>query len=368
VAYWCGFSIHELVFYTNFSTELLKTFIERSSIAAREVKWRANCFGRKFSLLARKLEAPAESLSIRRDTIFRRLREPLRLEVKELILNADDFGLTRGVNAGIIRAHREGILTSATLMATAPAVDDAVELAKAHPKLGVGCHLVLTGGLAAAPPSEIPSLADKEGRLPESLAALVYRVTFGAIRTREMEIELRAQIEKIRRAGIEPTHVDTHKHTHVHPRVMRAVGKVTRDMGIARVRNPIENLHDSWRTARREHVPLVKNMAASSAVRSVAAQFGKLAREYGLRSPDYFLGLAITGEVSTVALRHLIENLPEGRTEIMLHPGLCDDDLRKTRSRLQEHREKEMESLLAPEVRQAVAESRVRLISYRDLN
>ncbi len=287
--------------------------------------------------------------------------------MKELILNADDFGLTQGVNEGIVRAHRDGILTSATLMATASAFADAVERAKAHPKLGVGCHLVLTGGLAAAPPSQIPSLADKNGRLPESLAALVYRVSSGAVRTREMEIELRAQIEKIRRAGIEPTHVDTHKHTHVHPRVMRAVGKVTQELGIKRIRNPIENLRDSWRTARREHVPLVKNMAASAAVCSVAAQFRRLAAQYGLRSPDHFLGLAITGGTGAVALRRLIEELADGRTEIMLHPGLYDRDLQETGSRLQQHRETELNGLLAPEVRQAVIENQIRLISYREL-
>src|SRR5271154_2160978 len=137
--------------------------------------------------------------------------------MKELILNADDFGLTRGVNEGIIRSHCEGILTSATLMATGPAFDDAVERAKATPTLGVGCHLVLMGGTAGAKPSEIPSLVDVNGLLPESLGIFVTKVTSRSIQTRDIEIELRAQIQKILRAGIEPTHVDTHKHTHVHP-------------------------------------------------------------------------------------------------------------------------------------------------------
>jgi chitin disaccharide deacetylase len=288
--------------------------------------------------------------------------------MKQLILNADDFGYTKGVNEGIIRAHREGILTSATLMANGPAFDDAVERAKANPTLGIGCHLVLTGGFSVAPREEISSLADREGRLPHSLGNFVARVSMGTIRTGEIEKELRAQIAKIRGAGIEPTHVDTHKHTHVHPRVMGAVGRVAREFGITRVRNPVENLRDSWRTARSENAGLVGNMAASASVRAVGAWFNSLSRKYGLHSPDHFLGLAITGRLSAAALCRLIDTLPEGRTEIMLHPGVYDAELVKSGSRLQQQRQTELDGLLAAESRRAVEANGVRLISYRDLN
>src|ERR1700677_2331171 len=127
--------------------------------------------------------------------------------MKELILNADDFGLTRGVNEGIVSAHQDGILTSATLMATGPAFDDAVERALANPSLGVGCHLVLVGGKAVSPPAEIPSLADAAGKMPESLPAFVAKISTGKINPGEVERELRAQIKKIRPAGVERTHV-----------------------------------------------------------------------------------------------------------------------------------------------------------------
>ncbi len=288
--------------------------------------------------------------------------------MKELIINADDFGYTRGVNEGIIRAHRDGILTSATLMANGAAFDDAVERAKANPKLGVGCHLVLTGGKSVAPKEEIPSLADREGRLPESLGALVTRISLGSVRSKDIETELRAQLEKIRRAGIELTHVDTHKHTHVHPRVMGAVGRVAREFGITRVRNPIEDLADSWRTARTEHTGLVGNMAACCAVRSVGSWFQSIARKYGLRSPDHFLGLAITGSVSARALCRLIDTLPDGRTEIMTHPGLCDAELMSTDTRLNEQRETELDGLLSAEAKRLTEAKGIRLISYRELN
>jgi chitin disaccharide deacetylase len=288
--------------------------------------------------------------------------------MKELILNADDFGLTKGVNEGIIRAHREGILTSATLMATGPAFDDAVVRARANPALGVGCHLVLTGGFAVAPRKEIPSLADENGRLPKSLGIFVTRVSSGRIRMKDIERELRAQIEKIRRAGIEPTHLDTHKHTHAHPRVMNVLGRLARELGITRIRKPVENLRDSWKSMRSEAAVSPKQLAASAAVRAVSSRFTAISRKYGLRSPDCFLGLAVTGRMRTDVLCRLIDTLPEGRTEIMLHPGICDAELRATGSRLQQQRQMELESLLAPEARRSVERLHVRLISYRELN
>jgi hopanoid biosynthesis associated protein HpnK len=300
--------------------------------------------------------------------------------MRELILNADDFGLTPGVNEGIIRAHCDGILTSTTLMATGLAFDDAVARAKLHPSLGVGCHLVLSGGRAVAPRAEIPSLADEQGRLPASLGMFVARVTSGGIPAREIEIELRAQIEQVRRAGIDPTHVDTHKHTHVHPVVMNALGRVARDLGITRVRNPVENLRDSWTTTRNGTHDRMQGLAAAAVVRAVASGFPSLARRYGLRTPRRFLGLALTGQLGPAALAQVIDRVTDGvidsetrsvrdgAAEIMLHPGLCDADLARTGSRLQQQRQNELDGLTSPEVRAAIAAHGIRLISYRDLN
>jgi hopanoid biosynthesis associated protein HpnK len=283
--------------------------------------------------------------------------------MKQLIVNADDFGLTCGVNQGIIRAHREGILTSTTLMAAAGAFDHAVALALANPELGVGCHLVLVGGKAVAPSEEIPSLADQNGNLPSSLALFAARVSLGRVSPSEIERELRAQIEKIRRAGIEPSHVDTHKHTHVHPVVMEAVGKVVRDYGIKRVRNPIESLRDSW-----NGVGLSTRLVPAGVVRVIGRRFREISARYGLVSPDHFLGLARTGQLGPEALRRMIEALPEGQTEIMLHPGVCDDDLARTGSRLQGQRQLELDGLLDADVKRTVEKEGILLISYCGLN
>jgi chitin disaccharide deacetylase len=288
--------------------------------------------------------------------------------MKQLILNADDFGFTRGVNEGIIRAHREGVLTSATLMACGAAFEDAVARARANPGLAVGCHLVLVGGRAVAPREEIPSLADEAGQLPKTLLRLVARVSLRRVPVEELEREMRAQIEKIRAAGIDPTHLDAHKHTHAHPTVMEALGRAARATGITRVRKPIETIKDSWNTSWGDGAGISKQLLGAAAVTTIAPQFAAISKKYGLQSPDHFLGLAATGRLGPVMLRRIIESLPEGRTEIMLHPGVCDADLRNSASRLQTQRETELEGLLDAGVRGAIEERGVRLISYREVN
>lgn len=287
--------------------------------------------------------------------------------MKQLILNADDFGLTRGVNEGILRAHQQGILTSTTLMATADAFEDAVARARAAPQLGVGCHLVLVGGTAVAPAKEIPSLVDAQGKFPRTLPIFVARVSSGMVRAGDIERELRAQIDKIRRSGIEPTHLDTHKHTHAHPLVMNVLGRVAREMGITRVRKPAEDFAASW-TSQSTDKRSWSRLASAASVRAVTPWFQSLARRYGLRSPDHFLGLAMTGRITSAALCHLIEMLPEGKTEIMLHPGNCDADLARTGSRLQQQRQMEMEALLAPGARASIERNGVSLITYREID
>ncbi len=289
-------------------------------------------------------------------------------EMKQLILNADDFGMTRGVNEGIIRAHREGILTSTTLMANGPEFDNAVARAKLNPNLGVGCHVVLVGGPAVAPKEKISSLADQNGNLPESLGLFVARLTAGLMRSKAIEREMRAQIEKIRAAGIEPTHLDTHKHTHAHPKVMESLARVGKELGITRVRKPMEKLRDSWQSTRDANSSHTLELIVAAAARTVAPWFQTIVRNYGLLTPNNFLGLAITGSLGPAALRRMIDTLPDGSTEIMLHPGICDDDLAKSGSRLQMHRDTEMSALLDPAVKSAVIERDIRLITYRELN
>lgn len=288
--------------------------------------------------------------------------------MKELILNADDFGLTMGINEAIVRAHRDGILTSATVMASMPAFQDAVARAKSNPSLGVGVHLVLVDGRPIAPPNEVSSLLDENGEFSRSLPAFVARLTAGLIRQEHIERELRAQIGKVRSAGIEPSHVDTHKHTHAHPKVMESVARVAKESGITRLRKPFEDLHDSWASTRENRAAAVPQLTAAAAARLASRSFEAICRRYGLRFPDRFLGLAATGGINADILRSLIDTVEDGVTEIMLHPGICDTDLAQTGSRLQMHRQLELDALLARGLRGVLNERGIRLISYREVH
>jgi hopanoid biosynthesis associated protein HpnK len=288
--------------------------------------------------------------------------------MKEVILNADDFGLTRGVNEGIVRAHRDGILSSTTLMANGDAFEHAVELAQSNPELGVGCHLVLISGKSVAPAGEVRSLVDRNGNLPASLPSFVAKVTSGKIRTDDIATELRAQIQKIRASGIEATHVDTHKHTHAHPRVLNVVCRVAKECGISRIRQPIESFRNSWRTTASDRKGTSTQVVAAAAVRSIAPKFRATLKKFGMTTPKHFLGLAMTGQVGPATLRGMIESLEDGATEIMFHPGVYDDALAETGTRLLMQRELELQALLDPAVRDTLAQRGVRIISYRELH
>jgi predicted glycoside hydrolase/deacetylase ChbG (UPF0249 family) len=267
---------------------------------------------------------------------------------KRLIVNADDFGFTPDVNRGILAAHRGGILTASTLMANGEAFDDAVRLARDTPSLDVGCHLVLISGRSVLPPyAPLPASA------PELLRALAAR------RIRVYD-ELAAQVRKILAAGLEPTHLDTHKHTHLAPPVLDAVARIAQEFEIRWVRRPF----DIPLTAR--GVPWLKR-ATSGGLQVLRGRFHRVLARHGCRTTDHFAGFQLTGRFRAPELAQLIRELPEGLTEFMCHPGYCGDDLRRARTRLKESRERELEALVAPEVRAALMEAGVELVNYRML-
>ncbi len=236
--------------------------------------------------------------------------------MKSLITNADDFGFTRDVNEGIVHAHRHGILTATTLMATGVAFDHAVALARETPTLDVGVHLVLVGGAG----------------FPPTVAQMIRAVVLGRIAVYD---ELARQVEKVLQAGLKPTHLDTHKHTHLWPQVMSAVARVSEDFKIPWVRQPFGNPFQG---------PLKK---------------------HGCRMTDHFAGFRMTGKYGAAELAALIDRLPEGLTEFMCHPGFCTDELRASPTRLKESRQRELEALTSAEVQEALERSEVELRDYR---
>ena len=170
-----------------------------------------------------------------------------------VIINADDFGLTPGVNRGILGAFRDGVLTSTTMLVNLRFFDEAVIIARDNPDLPVGIHLSLLWGRPVTDPARVPSLVERDGSFPRSLGVLARRYFMGRISEEEVKVELRSQVQKFLDAGLTPTHVDTHKHVHSLPGVLRAVTEVAREFGIERVRLPIEDVagdsRPSWKIA-----------------------------------------------------------------------------------------------------------------------
>ena len=288
--------------------------------------------------------------------------------MKRLIVNADDFGYTRGVNAGIVGAFREGIVTSTTIMANGEAFEDAIVWAQGNAKLGVGCHLVLVGGKCVAPAKQVKSLVDSEGRLPESLPALLSKLSVGSVRPEAIEAELRAQVERVLAAGVQPSHFDSHKHTHAHPKVMEAVVKVAEEFGIPRIRKPFEDAKLLLWPAFRGGLSLWKQRAAALMAGVNAPKFQRLASSHGMHMPDHFMGVAVTGRLNRQAILSMIEAMRDGTTELMCHPGKCDEELEQSPTRLKREREKELEGLKDPDVRAAIREHNVRLMDFRELD
>ena len=268
---------------------------------------------------------------------------------KQLVVNADDFGLTPDVNQGIVEAHQRGILTAATLMANSAAFDDAVRLAHEAPTLDIGCHLVLIGGRSLL-----------TGRLlPQNAAQLL-----AAIAGRDIRIydELAAQVQRIADAGIRPTHLDTHKHTHLLPPVLEAVARLGHESGIRWVRRPFDFPLTSIHGA----VPRLMRVA-NSAMGLFRSRVHRVLEQHGCRTTDHFAGFQFTGRLHGAELVQLLGVLPEGSTELMCHPGWCGDALRAARTRLKQSRQRELEALVAKETRDALDRNGIELVNYRGL-
>ncbi len=257
-----------------------------------------------------------------------------------LILNADDFGLTPGINRAIAELHQAGVLTSATLMAGGPAFDDAVRIAGSHHGLGVGCHIVLTDGVPVSPPDTIPTLLGADGRtFRPRLTHFVRDLLRGLIRESEIECEALAQVRKIQNSGIRITHLDTHKHTHVFPPVTRALLRVMQTASVGALRNPFEPAHT------RRHASLKRRLQISLLNRFQAG-FHRIIPSSLTTSGTF--GISATGSLDAGELRTLLQYIPaQGTFEILCHPGYNDAHLDAISTRLRQHRETERMALLS---------------------
>jgi predicted glycoside hydrolase/deacetylase ChbG (UPF0249 family) len=295
--------------------------------------------------------------------------------VRRLIINADDFGLTAGVNRAIGEAHQHGIVTSTTLMANSRAFDAAAELARSFggdAKISVGCHVVLLDGDPVLPPERVTTLLQGNGnhgaaQFRNSLNDFVIASFRHKLNPSEIEAEAAAQFERIQAVGLQPSHFDTHKHAHMFPAVLRPLLRAAGACRIRAVRNPFGQIWPLPLTSLLRTRQVWKRFAQLNVLRNFAANFRREVEAHGLRTTDGSLGVLVTGVLDLKLFSAIADSMPEGTWEFVCHPGYNDRDLDKVQTRLRQSREQELQMLTSLEAKQLLRRRQIELISYHEL-
>lgn len=269
---------------------------------------------------------------------------------KRLIVTADDFGRAVPVNEAVEQAHRQGILTAASLMVTGDAAEDAVERAKRLPGLGVGLHITLVDGKPALPPEEIPDLVEADGYFTDRLVSLGVRIFLNPKTRRQLAAELRAQFELYRASGLPLGHVDAHHHYHLHPTVFDMLVDLAGVYGAPAIRVPWE-----------PPASMLGRINMAFHARRVARMRRKLAKA-GLIANDRVFGIEGSGAMDRERLTAILDRLPDGLSEIYGHPatgGWSDRPMPETYRSIDEY-----QALIAPETAAALRRSGARLTTF----
>ena len=277
--------------------------------------------------------------------------------MKQLIVNADDFGLTTGVNQGILRAFKDGIVTSASLLVTGSAFEEAVALAQQSPELDVGLHLTLVEERAVLGRELLPTLVDETGRFPDTSGEFFRRAFLGRINWDEVEREIAAQIAQFQKTGLRLSHLDSHQHLHMFPPVFQIVRRLTRGMDNVSIRNAA----GPWRKSRgvlmgRWVQQLGLNLTCLSARGLYGAPLPQM--------PDGMYGFEVSGCLTRFTLEQILRKIPDGLYELICHPGEDDADTRTRYNHWGYRWADEMEALTAPETRMVLKEQGIALTSF----
>jgi len=270
---------------------------------------------------------------------------------RRLIVNADDFGRSASINRAVVRAHRDGILTTASLMVNEPPFPDAVALARDNPRLGIGLHLTLLCGHSALPPEAIPGLVGADGSFDESPSRVGWRYFFRRELREQLRAEIHAQFGKFRATGLPLDHVNGHLHLHLHPTVLRILLNDAGQLGIDRLRLTFDPFCLNLRLAsghwgyRTMHALIHHCLAASARSRL---------KQRGIRHTRFVFGLLQNARVDEAYVSALLPLLPAGDSELYSHPSL--DEFRR-----------ELDALISPRVRAQVGALGIKLIRYQDL-
>lgn len=280
--------------------------------------------------------------------------------LRYIIINADDFGRHAEINRAVEEGLVHGCLRSATVMPGGAAFAGAIDIARRHEELGLGVHFTLVDGHPILPPEEIPSLVGSEGDFLPDHTALLKRYLKGSINLEEVRRELAAQLQKVEATGIPISHVDSHQHMHTLPGIIDIVLDLAARAGIRAVRTPRTPL---FAGAFGGLGQLVGRLGLSTLARLAACK----AHRRGLLTPDNFAGIVAGEAVSEGELLHLIAHLPQGTTEVMMHPGTKNDVLQED-SGWQHDFEAELAAILSPRVGEALRKAEVEPVNFRHLS
>lgn len=279
--------------------------------------------------------------------------------LRYIIINADDFGRHAEINRAVEEGLVHGCLRSATVMPGGAAFAGAIDIARRHEELGLGVHFTLVDGHPILPPEEIPSLVGAEGDFLPDHTALLKRYLKGGINLEEVRRELAAQLQKVEATGISISHVDSHQHMHTLPGIIDIVLDLAACAGIRAVRTPRTPL---FAGAFGGLGQLVGRLGLSTLARLANCK----AHRRGLLTPDHFAGIVAGEAVSEGELLHLIAHLPQGTTEVMMHPGTKNDVLQED-SGWQHDFESELAAILSPRVEAALQKAEVEPVNFRHL-
>lgn len=279
--------------------------------------------------------------------------------MKRLIVNADDFGRHELINRAVGHAFDAGCLKSATLMAGGIAFDDAVALAKKKPGLGIGIHFTLANGSPVLPPKEIPTLVTEDGAFHGDYVKFLKRYLSGKISLDEVRAELAAQLEKIRRAGLTLTHVDSHQHLHHVPGIIEIVLELAAAAGINAMRVANTKIFDG-------ELDSLGKFVGRLGLGSLAKFAAHAAHKKHFATPEHFAGIVAGESVSENFMVKLIENLRDGTTEVMLHPG-TDNTILRGFCEWDHDFEEELAAVTSPRVLNLLAEKNIQAVNFASL-
>ena len=279
--------------------------------------------------------------------------------MRRLIVTADDFGREIAVNAAVEKAHRDGILSTASLMVAGPAAADAVARARRLTSLRVGLHLVLIDGSPVLPPDRLDGLVRRDGRFDDNPLRAGLRFFFHPDARRRLAAEIRAQFEAFRATGLALDHVNAHKHMHLHPTVARLIVEIGRDYGLRAVRLPAEPQAPLRRAAPGERLPMAPPGFAVATLR-------RRLRRAGLAANDHVFGIAWSGAMTEGRILGLLPHLPAGVSELYCHPAAnTTGALRKA---LPGYRPtEELAALISLRVRERIDELGIERVTYSEI-